>query len=103
MNDQGEYLLSPAFDVLPIGQALGYQQMRVGADGTVSSLDNALSEHAQFGLRLGEAQQLIRDLVNVVARWPAHFAACGVRRQDLDSLAEQIDRPGLLAQRTAWQ
>lgn len=102
MNDQGEYLLSPAFDVLPIGQALGYQQMRVGADGARSSLDNALSEHAQFGLRLGEAQRLIREVVNVVARWPAHFAACGVRRQDLDALAEQIDRPDLLTQRQAW-
>lgn len=103
MNDQGEYLLSPAFDVLPIGQALGYQQMRVGTDGARSTLDNALSEHAQFGLRLNEAQELVRDVVSVVARWPAHFADCGVRQQDLDALAEQIDRPDLLAQRQAWQ
>lgn len=28
MTDSGEYALSPAFDVLPSGQALGYQQMR---------------------------------------------------------------------------
>ncbi|MEN9397755.1 MAG: hypothetical protein RLZ81_2285, partial [Pseudomonadota bacterium] len=103
MNDQGEYLLSPAFDVLPIGQALGYQQMRVGTDGAVSTLDNALSEHAQFGLRLNEAQALVKDVVSVVTRWRAHFATCGVRQQDLDALAEQIDRPGLLAQRQAWQ
>ena len=103
MNDQGEYLLSPAFDVLPIGQALGYQQMRVGTDGAVSTLDNALSEHAQFGLRLNEAQALVKDVVSVVARWRAHFATCGVRQQDLDALAEQIDRPDLLAQRQAWQ
>mgnify|MGYP006204551679 FL=1 len=103
MNDQGEYLLSPAFDVLPIGQALGYQQMRVGTDGAVSTLDNALSEHAQFGLRLNEAQALVKDVVSVVTRWRAHFATCGVRQQDLDALAEQIDRPDLLAQRQAWQ
>lgn len=31
MTATGEYELSPAFDVLPSGQALGYQQMRVGA------------------------------------------------------------------------
>ena len=103
MNDQGEYLLSPAFDVLPIGQALGYQQMRVGTDGAVSTLDNALSEHSQFGLRVDEAQALVKDVVSVVTRWRAHFATCGVRQQDLDALAEQIDRPGLLAQRQAWQ
>lgn len=103
MNDQGEYLLSPAFDVLPIGQALGYQQMRVGTDGAVSTLDNALSEHSQFGLRVDEAQALVKDVVSVVARWRAHFATCGVRQQDLDALAEQIDRPDLLAQRQVWQ
>ena len=103
MNDQGEYLLSPAFDVLPIGQALGYQQMRVGTDGAVSTLDNALSEHSQFGLRVDEAQALVKDVVSVVARWRAHFATCGVRQQDLDALAEQIDRPDLLAPRQAWQ
>ena len=103
MNDQGEYLLSPTFDVLPIGQALGYQQMRVGTDSAVSTLDNALSEHSQFGLRVDEAQALVKDVVSVVARWRAHFATCGVRQQDLDALAEQIDRPDLLAQRQAWQ
>ena len=31
MADSGEYELSPAFDVLPSGQSLGFQQMRVGA------------------------------------------------------------------------
>ena len=102
MNDQGEYLLSPAFDVLPIGQALGYQQMRVGTDGARSTLDNALTDHAQFGLQRDEALQLIQDVVSVVARWRSHFTACGVRPQDLDALAEQIDRPDLLAQRQGW-
>jgi serine/threonine-protein kinase HipA len=102
MNDQGEYLLSPAFDVLPIGQALGYQQMRVGTHGSLSTLDNALTEHAQFGLRRDEAQHIIRDVVGVIARWPQHFAAGGVQRHDLDALAEQIDGPELLAQRKAW-
>ena len=51
-SDQGHYHLSPAFDVLPAGQALGYQQMRVGADGHESSISNALSEVAAFGLKL---------------------------------------------------
>ena len=49
MNDRGEYELSPAFDVLPAGQALGYQQMRVGSHGADSTLANALSECGQFG------------------------------------------------------
>jgi serine/threonine-protein kinase HipA len=33
----------------------------------------------------------------------AHMRELFVRQQDLDALAEQIDRPDLLAQRQAWQ
>ena len=42
------YELAPAFDVLPSGQGLGYQQMRVGAEMADSTVANALSEAAQF-------------------------------------------------------
>jgi serine/threonine-protein kinase HipA len=34
----GSLALSPAFDVLPSGQALGYQQMRVGQEGADATL-----------------------------------------------------------------
>ena len=47
-TDQGNYRLSPAFDVLPAAQGLGYQQMRVGVNGHESSIENALSEIAVF-------------------------------------------------------
>jgi serine/threonine-protein kinase HipA len=101
MNDSGEYELAPAFDVLPTGQALGYQQMRVGRDGAVSSLDNALSETHQFGLNLKEAQAQARQVAHAVSQWQTHFLACGVRAADIDLLAAQIDRADLMAQRTA--
>ena len=50
VNDAAEYELSPAYDVLPSGQALGYQQLRVGENGADSTLDNALTMCRQFGL-----------------------------------------------------
>lgn len=99
MNDHGEYELSPAFDVLPTGQALGYQQMRVGGDGAVASLDNALSDVAQFGLSLADARSEVREVARVVEGWRAHFQSCGVRPQDMDVLAACMDRPGLAGQR----
>jgi serine/threonine-protein kinase HipA len=102
MTDRGEYELSPAFDVLPSGQALGYQQMRVGVDMADSTLANALSEHGQFGLKRGEAETQLRQVVAVVAGWKHHFAAAGVRASDVESLAQQIDRPHLADQRRAW-
>jgi serine/threonine-protein kinase HipA len=86
MNDQGRYDLSPAFDVLPSAQGLGYQQMRVGRDDTDSTLDNALSEHAQFGLTRAQAQDHIAAVQAVVARWPQHFQQQGVKAADIELL-----------------
>ena len=93
------YHLSPAFDVLPSGQALGYQQMRVGRDGAESTLANALSEHRAFALTAAQALQVCTEVARVVAGWRKHFAAQGVTPRDLALLAEQIDRPFLREQR----
>ena len=102
MTDRSEYALSPAFDVLPAGHALGYQQMRVGADMADATLANALSEHSQFGLQRAEAEANVRQVVAVVAQWKGHFAAAGVRAAEIESLAQQIDRPYLADQRREW-
>ena len=99
MNDRGEYALSPAFDVLPSGQALGYQQLRVGVNMADATLDNALSEHRQFGLKRAEAQDQARQVVAAVDGWRDHFADVGVPAAQIASLAEQIDRPFLADQR----
>jgi serine/threonine-protein kinase HipA len=102
MDDRGQYGLSPAFDVLPTGQALGYQQMRVGQDGAESTLSNALSEAGQFGLSPAQAQVQLRRVARVVDGWRAHFQQVGVAAADIASLSEQIDRPFLRDQRQAW-
>ena len=101
MTDACSYELAPAFDVLPCGQGLGYQQMRVGADMADSTLTNAMSEAAQFGLAPREAQQAVREVAAVVAGWSAHFAAQGVSQTNIEQLARQIDRPFLREQREA--
>jgi serine/threonine-protein kinase HipA len=101
VDSRQRYRLSPAFDVLPSGQALGYQQMRIGRDGAESTLDNALSEHRAFALTLAEAKAACRDTARVVDGWQAHFAAAGVTPRDLALLASQIDRDALRAQRRA--
>jgi serine/threonine-protein kinase HipA len=102
MNDRGEYELSPAFDVLPTGHALGVQQMRVGREMAESTIGNALSEHALFGLGRAEAEAQVRQVAAVVAGWKPHFAAVGVRPNEIDALAQQIDRPFLAEQRAGW-
>lgn len=102
MNDRGEYELSPAFDVLPSGQALGYQQMRVGSEQADATLANAMSECRLFGLKPTQASEEVRAVVVAVSGWQAHFDSMGVLPADITSLANQIDRPFLREQRERW-
>jgi len=99
MAPNGSYELSPAFDVLPSGQALGYQQLRVGQAGHDATLDNALSECAQFGLKPQQAREQAQAVAGLVNGWASHFAQVGVRPSDIALLAAHIDRPFLRAQR----
>jgi serine/threonine-protein kinase HipA len=99
MTDAQQYELSPAFDVLPSGQALGFQQMRVGDEEADSTLTNALSMSRMFALDRSAALEEVRAVVRVVDRWKEHFKACGVTRGDIDQYVEQIDRPFLREQR----
>ena len=102
MNDAQQYELSPAFDVLPAGNALGYQSMIVGTDGAVSSVDNALSMARTYWLNDEEAAAEVRRVVQVVNTWRRHFDDCGVPARVIDRYAMQIDRAELLRQRRAF-
>jgi len=94
--------LASAFDVLPAGQALGYQSMRVGQEGGASTLENALSEHKSFGITLARSKEVVAEVAAAAHAWQAHFVAAGVSKQDVAVLAHTIDRPFLLSQRMAW-
>jgi serine/threonine-protein kinase HipA len=101
VDAQQRYTLAPAFDVLPSGQALGYQQLRVGQQGAESTLANALSEHRSFAITRPRAQQVVAEVARVVNGWQAHFRQAGVAEPDVALLAAQLDRPFLQAQRQA--
>ena len=103
VTDAQQYALAPAYDVLPSGQALGFQQMRVGELEADSTLANALSMAQLFELNEKQAAVQVRRVARVVAGWKEHFAGCGVTRRDLDLLAEQIDRPFLADQRREYE
>jgi serine/threonine-protein kinase HipA len=95
----GFYALSPAFDVRPAAQGLGYQQMRVGAQGHEASIANALSEASAFGLSQSLARQTVADIATQVAQWKTVFQSMGVRDADIDMLAQYLDGEKLRGQR----
>lgn len=103
MTDAQQYQLAPAYDVLPSGQALGFQQMRVGEQEADSTVDNALSMAPMFALDRAKAVREVRAVVRVVDTWQVHFKACGVSRGDIESYTEQLDRPFLLDQRSQFR
>jgi serine/threonine-protein kinase HipA len=103
VTDSQQYELSPAYDVLPSGQALGFQQLRVGQDEADSTIANALSMAAMFSLTKKTAEEAVREVVGVVDQWKQHFKKEGVTAGDIELYAEQIDRPYLADQRAEWR
>lgn len=98
----GYYTLAPAFDVVPTLQNLGYQAMTVGQYGAESSLENALSQLSEFGIKKPRAQTLIREVARTVDQWQLHFTQHGVCQADMEQLAASIDRDALKLQRQAF-
>lgn len=101
VNDAQHMVLAPAFDVLPTGQALGYQAMVVGEHGAASTIDNAVSASSAYWLTRKQALTEATRVTRVVDTWRAHFKSAGVGPRAIDSLSGQIDRPALLDQRRA--
>ncbi|HEX4585691.1 MAG TPA: type II toxin-antitoxin system HipA family toxin [Burkholderiaceae bacterium] len=100
MDDAQHLVLAPAFDVLPAGQGLGYQQLRVGRDGADSTIENARSEAALFGLSADEATVEAARVARACSRWKSHFTQVGVRSGDIEYLSQFIDRDFLRQQRS---
>lgn len=97
----GHWTPSPAFDIVPSLSGPGYQAMAVGRDDAVSTLDNAGSEAAAFGLEPAAARAIVRAIATTVQDWRRHFEACGVKTADPDMAAQCLDNDRLGAQRRA--
>ena len=87
----GKLYLAPAYDVLPTNSGQGRQEFTVGAEGRESSLSNAMSQCALFGLSNEAAADAIVQIISVVDSWKDHFDACDVTGADIDNLSDRID------------
>ena len=98
----GYYDLTPAYDVVPSLQNLGRQAMIVGTMGAESSLENALSEINEFGIKKPRAIELMQQVAVAVEPWADHFRQWGVCPADMQQLAASIDREALRLQRREY-
>jgi serine/threonine-protein kinase HipA len=99
LRDNGLYELAPAFDVLPSGLGLGYQQMRIGKLGTEGTIQNAFSELSAYRLSKAKAIVIASEVAKVIGSWQKHFNDAGVTPKDIRTLATYIDGPRLLTER----
>ncbi len=94
--DDAQHLhLSPAYDVLPSGLALRVQSLEVGTAGHESSLSNALSMAAAFGLAAAPAHAEVQAVLAVVENWRSHFAQHQVPAPTIEQLSHQLNQPAL--------
>jgi serine/threonine-protein kinase HipA len=100
--ENGRLKLAPAYDVLPSNSGQGYQEFICGAQGRDSTLENAMSQCAAFGLSTEEAAAEVAAVVAIVNTWQEHFAQAGVTQSDIESLTERIDGEALLTQRSEF-
>lgn len=98
----GYYELTPAYDVVPTLQNLGYQALSVGTAGAESSLENASSQLSEFGIKPARAIALIQQVARTVDQWESHFTQQGVCPADMELLRASIDRDALRLQRKAY-
>jgi serine/threonine-protein kinase HipA len=95
--------LAPAYDVVPTNSGQGRQEFGIGDEGRDSTLSNAMSQCASFGLSPAEAAIEISRLIRVVDGWKEHFTALGVSPADVEELAQRIDGEELLSQRRGFR
>jgi serine/threonine-protein kinase HipA len=98
-QEDGAWLLAPAFDIVPAAQGLGYQAILVGDAGAEGSLENAMSQVRAFGLTAAAGRKIVGEVARVVEGWQAHFREVGVRERDVEVLAQYIDGERLGTQR----
>jgi serine/threonine-protein kinase HipA len=84
LNVRGKWKLSPAYDIQPQLQGIGYQQLRVGLRDHEPSIENILSDAGRFMLTNDEATTEVKRMLGVLAHWPERFRHTGVSGRDID-------------------
>jgi len=92
---ENAWQLSPAYDVLPQLQGLGFHQMRIGKDGNEAKIANLLSECERFLLKHAEAEVIVSDIYEQVIGWRDVFLQAGVSPHDIELCAGYVLRNSL--------
>ncbi len=83
--------LSPLYDVMPrptvSNSQTRYQSIGVGEQGTLATLDNALTQCLRFRIQPDRAYALMNEVWSVVRQWKQYFEEFGVSAKAIDQAA----------------
>ena len=92
MNRQGEWRLSPAFDVTyafrPSGDWTGQHQMTLNGKRDNFALSDFRAVARGASMKRGRAEEILEELIGTVARWPKFAAEARVDPTHVDSIAD---------------
>lgn len=86
----GDWRLSPAYDIQPQLQGIGYHQLRIGKEGHVPTISNVLSEANRFLLRHEEAEKIAEEVIVITRDWQTIFANEGISQYDIELCANYV-------------
>jgi serine/threonine-protein kinase HipA len=94
----GEWRLSPAYDLTPMPQISIDRRdlaMICGAHGRIASRSNLLTECRRFMLEPDEAEHIIDSMAEYIKNnWRSYAADAGVTKQDAETIAPAFLYPG---------
>lgn len=91
MNKEGQWSLSPAFDVTysynPSGAWIASHQMSLAGKRDGFSLDDLKTVARTASMKLGRAEAIAREVVAAVSRWQEFASEAGVLTTQIDQIA----------------
>ena len=88
MDPRGQWSLAPAFDVTyaynPVGQWTSSHQMTINGKSDDFTVEDFRACGATAGLKRGQAERILDEVIAVVSRWPEYAEEVGVRQDQRD-------------------
>lgn len=94
MDRHGKWWLAPAYDVTyaynPTGVWTSRHQMTINGKSDGFTIGDFRACAATAGLKRGQAERILAEVVSVVSRWPEYAEEAGVRKDQRERIQENL-------------
>lgn len=94
MDPRGQWWLAPAFDVTyaynPAGRWTSSHQMAINGKSDEFTVEDFRACGATAGLKRGQAERILDEVISVVSRWPEYADEAGVRSDQREAIRRSL-------------